>query len=345
MLYELQLDNQGSELKPLDPMSVADLGKKEKDLENLMATHLLETLFETNTCIPFHQERNRQEEADIYAINEDGDIVLFELKRAGAGRGALEQVLCYAQKAGEWNYDRLNEMFKNYVASNGNGLSGASEELDKAHQEAFMLSNCLSREQFNHAQHMIIVGNAADSELIKAVDYWKQKGMNIDFTPYRIYKIGEKLYFDFFAKPYDEHAASGVAKGVLWDTNFSNDEEAVWAMMGENKVAAWRGKKEEVLKLSKGDTVFFYHKGWGIIAAAEVTAKKHKENTDDEEYFFPVKFLTPKPEGKKIKKHMDIDGIREATGKNFFWARTIKVPYLTKAESDDLLKKVNAVLR
>ena len=34
--------------------------------------------------------------------------------------------------------------------------------------------------------------------LIDAVDYWKSKGILIDFIPYRIYEIGETYYFDFF---------------------------------------------------------------------------------------------------------------------------------------------------
>ena len=56
-------------------------------------------LFEGNELMPICQERPQQEEADIYALNERGELVIFELKRDGAGADAVHQALRYCEKA------------------------------------------------------------------------------------------------------------------------------------------------------------------------------------------------------------------------------------------------------
>ena len=67
MLFELLNDYKS--LKPLKYFDIGEIRQKEKDLENLLAHHLLGMLFEGSRLLPFHQERNRQSEADEYAAN------------------------------------------------------------------------------------------------------------------------------------------------------------------------------------------------------------------------------------------------------------------------------------
>ena len=59
-----------------------------EDLENPLATHLLDGLFEAAPLLPLFQERQLQSEADIYSINREGDVI-FELKRGVAGEDAV----------------------------------------------------------------------------------------------------------------------------------------------------------------------------------------------------------------------------------------------------------------
>jgi hypothetical protein len=180
---------------------------------------------------------------------------------------------------------------------------------------------------------------------INAVDYWKKKGLLVDFIPYRIYEIGKEKYFEFFSIPYDKHLNLKNTKGVLFDTNKSYDENAVWEMMEKSRVAAYGDIKYVIDYLQPKDIVFFSHKGYGIIAAAEVTGKRKVDVDDEEEWYRNVKFLTPKPSrGEEITRYMSFGGVSEATGKSFYWARTIKVPYLSKAEADSLLKELKKAL-
>jgi hypothetical protein len=69
MLYRLSpANNSFGSLEPISFLGAADLQKTEKDLENLIATHLLDVLFEGAPLLPIFQERQLRAEADIYAI-------------------------------------------------------------------------------------------------------------------------------------------------------------------------------------------------------------------------------------------------------------------------------------
>jgi hypothetical protein len=248
MLFRLTNDHQL--LTPVGFLDFAELDKLEKDLENLIARNLFGTIYEEMRLLPFHQERARQGEADIYALNESGDIVVFELKRGIAGSGALEQLLRYAEHAGRWTYDEVDRKYQEYPSKEFENV-----DLQTAHKEAFGLETPLPKDTFNTNQHLKVVGNAADGDLVESVDFWQRKGISIDFLPYRLYRIGEELFFEFFAKPYDEHINPFTTKGVLFDTNRSYDDDpehvaSFKAMLDKKRVAAYGSRKDAVRSLS-----------------------------------------------------------------------------------------------
>jgi hypothetical protein len=189
---------------------------------------------------------------------------------------------------------------------------------------------------FNRKQHLIIVGNAANNHLIDAVDYWKRNGLKVDFVPYRVYKIQNEVYFEFFALPYDRHQNPANVKGVLFDTNKSYNEDSVWEMLENKRVAAYGTTKRVIDYLNQKDIVFLSHKNVGIVAAGEIISKR-KIIEECNEYYRDIRFLTPLPKNKNRLIGLPFSNVSEITGKNFFWAKTIKVPYLSKDESDQLL--------
>ncbi|MDQ1636837.1 MAG: hypothetical protein QOF62_176 [Pyrinomonadaceae bacterium] len=337
MLYELTFEGRNPhELESLPFTDFAGLGRIEKDLEELVDTHLLDVLFEDRALMPIFRERPMQAEADLYALDSVGDLFIFELKRSSASSDAMVQVLRYGQDAGQWTYSKLEEKFKTYSRNSETSL------LD-AHREAFGLQTPLEPLQFNRHQKFWIMGSAADDSLIAAVDYWKRRGLSVDFLPYRIYSIGGKYYFEFFALPYDRHQNPSSAKGVIFDTNRSWNEEAVWDMIENKKIAAYGAVKHVVNYLNPKDIVFLSHKGLGIVAAAEVRGVA-KDNGPDERYR-DVRFLTPVPhKDPDIKKFMPFSQVSTVLGKTFFWARTIKTPYLTVEEANSLLVELGKAL-
>lgn len=329
MLYKLNYKkNEKTEIEPVAFFDFEDLQKLEKDLENLLADNLLNKLFEDNALMPIYQEKSFEDKADIYALNARGELIIFELKRGIVGSDAMLQILKYTQDAGQWDYDKLNHLFSKY---------SEGKELSKEHKNSFELTRELTPSEFNKNQQLFVIGNAANNDLINSLEYWKKKGINAEFIPYRVYKINEELFFEFYSKPNDIHFNPKSIKGLLFDTNRTYDEECVWEMIENNKVSAYGDVKYFADYLFPNDIVFLSHRYVGIIGAVKVTSKS-KTNGDYEKYV-DVQFLTQKPKKEEgIKKSLSFSEVREILGKNFYWARTIKVPYLSKEESNLLLE-------
>lgn len=329
MLFELQLDEEGEDdLEPRPFKTLADLGRKEEDLEQILDDHLHDTLFQQAPLMTFFRQRSFQEEADLYALNRDGDVVLFELKRGGAGKRAVQQLLRYAQEVGQWTYANLSEQHQKYA--------DGDKELKEAHKETFGLDRALTREQFNQHQELRVVGNAADTDLIDAVEYWSGQGLDLSFVPYRIYEIDGSHYFEFFAKPNDRRINPADRKGVLFDTNRSYDKNAVWDMIEKKRIAAYGGSKEQADYLNRGDVVFFYDKGEGVIAGATVVSDTKEEG--DDQMYRDVEFETPVPQSEEELSAMSPSAVEDVTGESFFWARAAKYPYLTYEQAKELLE-------
>lgn len=336
MLFRMK-DNKSLEALPF--LDFADLSKLEKDLENLLAENLFGTLFEKMPLMPFYQERPLQAEADIYALDSNGDVVVFELKRSVAGSGALEQLLRYAERADTWSFADLQRKFRAY--SNDENAS-----LSVAHRDAFNLDEPLLPSDFNRKQRLVVIGSAANQNLVRSVTYWRDKGLDIDFLPYRIYRIGDTNYFEFFAKPYDGHFNPGTIKGVLFDTNRSYDtvpHGCFKSMVEQKRISAWGDRKDAVRSLSKGDLVFYSHRWVGLVAAARVDGVEVKKDKD--ELYWDVTFLTPLPTEYASIRAMPFRDVTKVTGKSFFWARIQKVPYLTREEAEHLLGELKKTLR
>jgi len=216
-------------------------------------------------------------------------------------------------------------------------------ELREAHREAFQLESALQPSDFNRRQHLYVVGSAANEDLISAIEYWRRQGLSVEFLPYRIYDIDGQRYLEFFSIPFDRHRNPASIKGVLFDTNRSYDEDAIWAMMEKRRVAAYGDVKRVVEYLNPRDVVFFYHKWVGVVAAAEILPGPPKYDGEDEEYR-DVRFLTSVPSRGSELRAVTAAQVSQVTGKTFFWARTIKVPYLSREETRKLLIEVKRVV-
>jgi hypothetical protein len=80
LLYKIGDANGTKTLEPLEFLDFADLGNLEKDLEVLVANNLIDILFEDARLMPVFKERPLQAEADLYALDRAGDLIIFELK-------------------------------------------------------------------------------------------------------------------------------------------------------------------------------------------------------------------------------------------------------------------------
>ena len=338
MLYRYSKESQADGTKknvlyPLEYYSCEDIGEKEKDLEELLVTYMSELYTATGLLMPIFQERQYQEEPDIMSLDQYGNLVLFELKRGKVGSDTTLQIMRYAQKFGRYSYADLDRLYQQY--------SRVDKGLSEAHRAVFDLTAPLSDVEFNQHQKLVIVGSTSDDTMIGAVNYWRAAGVDIDFLPYRIYKIGEEKYFEFFAKPYDVHVNPKDKKGILFDTNKSYDGAAVWDMFDKSKISAYGEAADEVRRFQQGDYVFYYHKGVGVIGAGIIIDSTPSKDSANDECYRSVKLLTP-----KLRKDSDIKALspselrKTLNNRGFYYAATVKVPYLS---ADDSLLLVNVL--
>jgi hypothetical protein len=334
MLYKLGKSQ--NKFDSIEPVAFKGL-PKEKELEDLLANNFLDVLFESEELLPISQERAWQSEADIYALDKQGDLVLFELKRENAEHSAIHQVLRYCEKAFPLGYEKLQEKLRKY-------RNDPTLDLQREHQETFALKQPLEKSAFNKHQHLWVVGSAGDEQLVKNVNYWKSQGLSLQFIPYRVYNIGGEFYFEFFSLPYDQHSNPGDAKGVIFDTNLSWRPNCIWYMCEKDRVAAFGGVKGVVRSFNKNDYVFLYHKGHGIVAAGKVKNGEVKEDVGADALYCDLDWLTPKPVKGESFKAMSAPKIREVTNRDFYWAKAMKSPYLNKEESQKLLESLKTIL-
>jgi hypothetical protein len=337
MLYKL-VQTEPSQPLRLEPQKFHDFDK-EKNLENLLAENMLESL----RLMPIFQERSWQSEADIYALDKQGNLVLFELKRTTAEKSALLQIFGYVQEAQKWNFNEIEDKYKTYTKDLGRIQE--NKGLLEEHQENFNLSKPLPEEAINQNQRLIIMGNAIDKALQDTVAYWKNKGVWVEFLPYRLYQIGEESYFELFTPPYDYQSNPADCKGVFFNTNRSYNEDDIWDMMENNRVMAYNEAQKFIYRLGKKDTVFFFHKWVGVVAAAKVISEAKTMKVGDRDVAYcDVQFLTSKPSKDSPIKALTCAEAKRILGKNFWWATTIPVPYLSKEETELLLSELTKKL-
>ena len=76
MLYKLL--NNKSDYSKVNRVTLADIGWKELDLQNLLSKHIQDFIY-SNELLTIFNERPRQEEPDILALDRNGDLYILEL--------------------------------------------------------------------------------------------------------------------------------------------------------------------------------------------------------------------------------------------------------------------------
>lgn len=286
MLFNLNYENK-SQIKQVTTCTLADHGFTEKDLENIISNNIGKIIPENQLMVLF-QERPFDEAADIYALDQNGDLYIFELKRWQSHQENILQVLRYGQRYGQYSYEQLNELLKKYTKHDDIDLS-------KKHHEYFQesLEEPLEHSHFNNNQHFVVITNGIDADTLSAIRYWKEKGLNIDSLPYKIYTIEDKPFIEINTfNPENEVFIERHEGYYIVNTNKTWMEDAYKDMLDNQKAAAYYDRKWSISNIRKGDTVYLYHTGVGVIACGKAIDdyKSTEINGDpDEEFFIPLK--------------------------------------------------------
>lgn len=140
-------------------------------------------------------------------------------------------------------------------------------------------------------------------------------------------------------------------RGIIFDTNMTFDDEAVEEMLSPYNphVAAFGKAAENIDSLNIGDTIFYYHKGAGIIAAgiiigdvSEIEGTTYRKRAV-ELLVHPVR-TTDGYVGLKVNNEFRNKVKNENGNKEFYLGRTVKVPYLYDTEIDVALSLLKDTL-
>lgn len=298
-------------------------------MQRLMSSHIQDFIY-SNDLLTIFNERPRQEEPDILAIDRNGDLYILELKRWSSDRENLLQVLRYGQLYGSSNYDELNELFQKYSKSNA--------ELLEIHKQYFDLPDdkALRKSDFNMHQHFLIVTNGLDQNTVDAIRYWKNNGLSIDAIIYWVFEINGEHYIEFNMYSPIEGYLEYEGNNYVLNTNYSNNKNHTDDMINEQKAAAYYpGWREKIGKLQRGDTVLLYKSGYGIIAYGTADGKLEKKDCDgykDYEYYMHLDDFTV------LKKPLSASKMKELTKQGFPFRTTMF--YMSEECKDIIMKEI-----
>lgn len=287
MLYEFNLSN--PEKSPKVAIRHPDhFSLLEKDIENFVRTRLSEIVSEEHLML-IGQERKWQEEADLLALDKDGVLYIFELKRWKSVSENILQVMRYGQIFGRYTYEELENL-----AQRQQKLEGSLKEKHKAY---FELEEPINESKFNLNQHFVLVTHGVDADTITAVEYWSSMGVKISCSPYCLYEINGKPYIQFETfNPDGEVIVESNTQRFIVNTNRTWMESAWQDMLGDmknGKAAAYYSRKWAVDKIPANSVVYLYHTGVGVIAKGKATGSVEKKDFDgdvDEEFYIPLNF-------------------------------------------------------
>jgi len=331
MLYQFDTKSPAAAAR-VPIQSPAAFGIKEKDIELFFAAHLHELIPEDQLML-IGQERQRQEEADLFALDRKGTLYIFELKRWQSAAENLLQVMRYGQIFGRYDYTALQNLAHRHQKLEG--------ELKEKHQKHFDLVEPLPESAFNQDQVFIVVTNGVDRDTLDAIKYWKQKGVRIDSLTYRLYSVEGKahLWFDVYNPEQDVILEENPGTYCV-NTNATYQAEAWREMLNKGRASAYEIRKYAVAGIPKGSTVYLYHTGVGVIAKGKTTASFQKAPYDgeaDEEFFVPLAFEWKLNDPNDWSKAVKAWEINNELGTGYRFRQT------SFAVSDEMAKTIDAI--
>lgn len=164
--------------------SLAQNGRKEKDdLEKWLKTN--PKILGDNILVFGEQVWTKSGPLDYLGIDNDGNIVIVELKRDKLARDVLAQAIDYASDVANWDIEKLNEICLSF---SGNSL----EDYITDHFENIELDDLV----INKAQRLLLVGFSIDEALSRMIEWLSSKydvGINAIILNYVKTSSGNEL--------------------------------------------------------------------------------------------------------------------------------------------------------
>lgn len=114
---------------------------------------------------------------DIVGVDNQGNVVVIELKRDRTPRDIVAQALEYAASIRAEEYEQLNERYQDF--SGGTTLS-----LREKHAEFFERDDPLSTREFNTDQRLLLVGREFDDLSLDMADFMREHSIDVICVTY-----------------------------------------------------------------------------------------------------------------------------------------------------------------
>lgn len=302
-LYHVNLKK--GEFSPLISCNATDLKVKEKQIEEWMALKPNLLFTDEGAVMTIAQELSGELQADLLAVDSQGNLIIIEIKRHWSDRNTVGQLLDYAARLSAWDYATFNKRWKSYKGEQGADLFESFR--------TFADNPYFEREDFLKTQRLYILASQAD-EGLKRIIRWLRDEHNvpIDFVPFAFFKHGDDVFLRM-----DKIDVQPISKPEGFDGDwFFNSNETyapgAWENMIKRGVIAAYGYGEATTKAkmdmpTAGDRVFIYVNGKGIIAAGNVAEEISEQgngifdkNTEGDEYHRKVNWLVKAPVERAI---------------------------------------------
>jgi hypothetical protein len=182
-LWVLERD-QNKNLVPI-PVDTLDHTETEKQLEELLVRNP-EILMPGLTLIG-RQTPIEGGALDLLGVDEDGNLVVYELKRGTLSRDAVAQVIDYASFLASSDSESLSEHISQ---RSGNGGIEKIEDFESWYQERFPNNP----EGYSNQPSMVLVGLSADDRTRRMVDFLSKGGLAISLITFHAFNKGDNIF-------------------------------------------------------------------------------------------------------------------------------------------------------
>jgi hypothetical protein len=132
------------------------------------------------------------ERLDLLAIDNDGNIVVIEVKRDVTGGNVDFQALKYASYCSRLNPNDILEIFTDYINRHGLGLDAVDELMTFLNVEDEETLNTV----LNSSQRIIIIGKDIDKRILSVCTWLYEKNINIKCITIKPYNYNGEIIVD-----------------------------------------------------------------------------------------------------------------------------------------------------
>ncbi|MCL4517673.1 MAG: DUF5655 domain-containing protein [Thaumarchaeota archaeon] len=192
MLYKLKQDGTSATFVRLTPTTMTAEKLPEKVMEHWLADNPHAALPDEERVLVISQERAFENLVDILAIDEEGSLIVIEVKRSQTHRDVIAQALEYASDVADWDYQKLNLKAAEYFAAK----KLPYDSLLSAFQETFGVGPTdFSESQYNQRQRIYMVAETIEPKIERATRWLLTRGVPIGYIVYRCYRAEDGDFF------------------------------------------------------------------------------------------------------------------------------------------------------